>query len=263
MPRRRLAAVFAHPDDDTWIVGGTYLLAGDHLDLTVVVATSGEAGVISDASVATPETLATVREGEERAALAAAGQARANVHFLRYPDGGLAGVDHDELVGRIADVFRSARPEVVVSFGPDGGTGHDDHIAVSRAATDAFHLVRGELDGTDPTAFRRLLYGAVPQSDVDRWFEGMRARGEEVDPDAPFMPRGVPDDAIAILVDTSGVSDAKYGVLCNHETQVDDFQALVDDERNRMLAKETFVLAWPERLDGVPRRPASSVFDGL
>ena len=217
--------------------------------------------MISDASVATPETLGEVREGEERAALAAAGQPRADVHFLRYPDGGLAGADRGELVGRIADVLRSARPQVVVTFGPDGGTGHADHIAVSGATTEAFHLARSQAAGSDPTAFARLLYGALPQSDVERWFESMRARGEEVDPDAPFMPRGVPDETIAVLVDTSHVADAKFRALCMHETQLEDFHALADDERNRMLSKETFVRAWPERATNGPAE--SSLFERL
>ena len=185
--------MFAHPDDDTWGLGGTYAASGD-LDLTVVVATSGEAGLIADPALATRENLAEVREAEERASLAAVGQEGAAIHFLRFPDGGVAQADRAELVARIAEILRAARPEVVVTFGPEGTTKHDDHIAVSQAATEAFHEARGGAGGRrvrrGDAGLRRLFYVGIPQSELDGWFEMMRARGEEVDPDAPFMPRG-------------------------------------------------------------------------
>ena len=261
MARHRLAAVFAHPDDDTWMVGGTYLLEGSDLDLTVVVATSGEAGVIADESLATRDNLAEVREREERAALAAGGQAGADVHFFRYPDGGLGGVDSEELAGRIADVLRAARPEVVVTFGPDGGTGHDDHIVVSEATTEAFHRVRGEAGGDGGEGFRGLFYGSLPQSELDELYARWRSRGIDVDPDAPFMPRAVPDDAIDVRVDTSAVAKAKYEALMTHETQAPEIQGLADSDRDLIFAAESFVRVWPERT--APDPPAGSLFERL
>ena len=260
MARHRLAAVFAHPDDDTWMVGGTYLLEGDDLDLTVVVATSGEAGMIADESMATREDLAEVREREERAALEAGGRAGADVRFFRYPDGGLGDVDREELVRRIADVLRAARPEVVVTFGPDGGTGHDDHIVVSGATTEAFHRVREE-PGAEG-AFLRLFYGSLPQSELDELYARWRSRGIEVDPDAPFMPRAVPDGEIAVSVDTSRVARAKYEALMKHETQAPEIQGLADPDHDLIFAAESFVRAWPLRVAGADP-PASSVFEGL
>ena len=65
---RRVACVFAHPDDDTYGVGGSLALhAEDELELTVILATSGDAGRIADASLATRQTLASVREAEDLA----------------------------------------------------------------------------------------------------------------------------------------------------------------------------------------------------
>jgi len=259
--RHRLAAVFAHPDDDTWMVGGTYLLEGGDLDLTVVVATSGEAGLIADESLATRENLAEVREREERAALAAGGQTGADLHFFRYPDGGLGDVDREELVGRIADVLRAARPEVVVTFGPDGGTGHDDHIAVSEATTEAFHRVREEPGAGG--AFLRLFYGSLPQSELDELYARWRSRGIEVDPGAPFMPRAVPDDEIDVSVDTTAIAKAKYEALMAHETQVPEIQALADPDHDLVFARESFVRAWPLPADTGDDPSAPSLFAGL
>src|SRR5213593_1382451 len=149
----RLAAVFAHPDDDTFGIGGTVALHRDDLDLLVVQATSGEAGLIADPSLATRENLGEVRDQESRASYAALG-VEPELHFLGYPDGGLAGVDREELVGKITDLLVSFRPEVVVTFGPEGVTKHEDHITIHQAATDAFHRARERADG----GFHRLFY---------------------------------------------------------------------------------------------------------
>ena len=237
MPKRyRLAAVFAHPDDDTWMLAGTYVLSGDDLDLTVVVVSSGEAGMIADPSLATRENLAEVREAEERASLAAAGYADAAVHFFRYPDGGVAAADRAELVERIATVLREARPDVELGAG-----GPADEAGAP---------------------LQRLFYSAVTETDLARMYESMRAAGQEVDPDAPFMPRAVPDHTITVRVDTSGVADGKYAALSEHATQSDEIQAFTEVDRDLMLSAERFVQAWPPVTD--PDGPvAGSLFDGL
>jgi LmbE family N-acetylglucosaminyl deacetylase len=268
MPKRhRLAAIYAHPDDDTWMLAGTYLLHGDDLDLTVVVVSSGEAGMIADPSLATRENLAEVREAEERASLATAGQADAAVHFLRYPDGGVAEADRAELVDRLVAILKDARPDVVATFGPEGITQHEDHIAVSQATTEAFYKARDELGAGGPVdaagePLRRLFYSAVNETDLERLYAAMRAAGQEVDPDAPFMPRAVPDNALTVRVNTSSVADGKYESLMRHGTQEDEIHAFTDVDRELMLASERFVQAWPPVTD--PDGPtAGSLFDGL
>src|SRR5207247_977600 len=102
-------------------------MAGGLIDYTLIVATSGEAGLISDPALATRENLAEVREAEEREALARLGFAGAAVHFLRYPDGGLKHVPTDELMEKVAGILAEVKPQVVVTFGPEGVTGHEDH----------------------------------------------------------------------------------------------------------------------------------------
>ena len=59
-------------------------------------------------------------------------------HWLDYPDGGCADVDQDEAVRRVTTVMADVQPDTVLTFGPDGMTGHDDHKAVCRWATAAF-----------------------------------------------------------------------------------------------------------------------------
>lgn len=265
--RRRLAAIFAHPDDDTWMLAGTYLLGGDDLELTVVVVSSGEAGMIADPSLATRENLGGVREAEELASLAAAGQADATVHFLRYPDMGVVEADREELVNRLTAILRDVRPDVVVTFGPEGITQHEDHIATSQATTEAFYRARVELGAGGPVdapgePLRRLFYTGVTQAELDMFYAAMRAQGMEVDPDAPFMPKSVPEHTITVRVNTSSVAEGKYRALMEHATQQDEVRAFTDVNKELMLESERFIQAWPPVED--PQGPRSGgLFDDL
>jgi len=261
----RLAAVFAHPDDDTYGLAGTLAMSKGDVEYTVIVATSGEAGPISDPSLAARENLAQVRENEEREALRAAGAENPNVHFLRYPDGELKDVRREELVDKVAELLREARPQVVVTFGPEGITKHDDHITIGAATTEAFHKARGtetaELGSRD--AFQRLLYVGIPSSEIDRFWENLRARGEDVgDPEGPFMPRGVPDRTITHQVDCTGVLKSKIEALRAHRTQRDEMDQIPEDLQEEVLGYEWFVQAFPPVTEP-PARAAGNVFEGV
>jgi LmbE family N-acetylglucosaminyl deacetylase len=257
----RLAAVFAHPDDDTFGLGGILAKQGADIDYTLIAATSGEAGEISDPALANQENLGLVREGEEREALRELGFPDATVHFLRYPDGGLKDVPRDELVQRVAALLGEARPHVVVTFGPEGITRHEDHIAIGQAATEAFHQAR---DAAGKGAgFARLFYNAVPQSELEAFWQAVRAEGIDMgDPDGPFMPRGVPDHTVTARVDGSDVWERKLQALRAHRTQASDLTSIPLSIQKEFLAAESFVQAWPPvtNPDG-PR--LSSLFEGL
>ncbi len=241
---RRVACVFAHPDDDTFGVGGSLALhAGDELELTVILATSGEAGRIADASLATRETLASVREAEDLASWRALGL-DPDLRFLRHADGGLDRMPREALLAEVRGVLEAASPEVVVTFGPDGITGHEDHVTIGRIATEAFDDLRASASGT---AFSRLLHHAIPQGSIDRLNELLRERGlEPMDPTQPFMPRGVPDATIGARVDVSGVYERKLEAVRCHKTQA-ELEDVPFDLWPEMIATETFVVAWPER----------------
>jgi len=148
---RRLLGVFAHPDDEVFCVGGTLAQWAEAGGETMILcATRGEAGQIQDARAATRSTLGSVREYELRAACAQLGVR--HVECLDYGDGTLAEVDVATLAGHIATAIRAFQPDVVVTFGPDGGSGHPDHIAISRATTEACQVVARE-DGWLPQPY--------------------------------------------------------------------------------------------------------------
>jgi LmbE family N-acetylglucosaminyl deacetylase len=261
--RYRLAAVYAHPDDDTYGVAGSLALDGpEAIDYCLIVASSGEDGPIADPSLATRETLARVREAEQREALGRLGFAGAPLHFLRYPDGGVKHADHAEFAGRVGALLQGFRPHVVVTFGPEGITRHEDHIAVSQVATEAFHLARAGV-GDGEGSFLRLLYSAIPQTDLDRLWAELRSRGMQLlDPDAPFMPTGVPDGAITHRVDCRPVFRRKMDAIRAHRTQQVETDFIPEDLQPQVFGEECFVQAWPPVTE--PDHPVRGrIFDDL
>jgi LmbE family N-acetylglucosaminyl deacetylase len=168
----RLLGVFAHPDDETFCAGGTFArYAKNGAEIMVVSATRGQAGQIRDARVGTRRTIAAVREAELRLACERLGVA--HVRCWDYVDGTLAEAGFHRLVGQVVRVIREFRPDVVVSFGPDGGYGHPDHTAISAATTAACRQAGdaasypGQLAaGLAPHQADRLYHSYFPRHDV-------------------------------------------------------------------------------------------------
>lgn len=125
-----LAAIFAHPDDESFGCAGALALAHDAGAATrLLIATRGEAGGPEDRDEA---ELAHVRELEMICAAEKIGIDEVSV-LDGYPDGGVADLPFDRLVDDIAEWLADRRPAAVITFGTHGVTGHPDHIAVGSA----------------------------------------------------------------------------------------------------------------------------------
>lgn len=135
-----LLAIFAHPDDEAFSVAGT--LARCHRsgrELALVTATDGDAGRVSGVRADDRGEVAALRRRELLASAGVLGVDR--VFTLGHPDGGLDTMSGDLLVAELVALMRRLRPEVVLTFGPEGAPNtHADHRAVSRAASAAFLL---------------------------------------------------------------------------------------------------------------------------
>jgi LmbE family N-acetylglucosaminyl deacetylase len=148
--------IFAHPDDETLCAGGTFAkYAGAGADVRVISLTKGGAGQIRDAGAATRATLAVVREKE----LDAAGKqlGLTETICLDQPDGGLSDIDGRTLVTLASGLIGEFDPDVVITFGPDGFSGHPDHVAVGAAVTAACFEARS-------AASIRLFHCHLPRS---------------------------------------------------------------------------------------------------
>ena len=243
----RLTGVFAHPDDDVYLIGGTLLLNRGAIEPSLVFATNGAAGPISDPSLATRETLGAVRQTEQLAALEALGYAETPVTFLGHPDYYVPDVPPDRLSDEIEGRLRDLRPNVVVTFGSDGVTSHHDHIAVGAAATEAFHRLQEENEDASDAAFSRLYYVALARSEVDRFYSGVREGGFDYGEEGRvFDVTGVPDDLIAVRVDTRAVRDQKLAGILAHRTQLVEWERVPEPLRWIYLDQECFVQAYPK-----------------
>jgi LmbE family N-acetylglucosaminyl deacetylase len=171
----RLLCVFAHPDDEVFCAGETlarWVATGG--EAMVFSATRGEAGQIQDAHAATRSTLGAVREQELREACARLGVQ--HVQCLDYQDGALQEVGAATLAQDVAACIRAFTPDVVITFGPDGGYGHPDHSTISAATTLACHLIAHE-----GSRAPQLYYSAFPQQHrllshhLAHWLSGSRS----------------------------------------------------------------------------------------
>lgn len=247
---RALACVFAHPDDETFSSAATlagYAAAG--VACTVLCATDGDAGRNSGVPVGSREELGRVRRAELHQAAGILGVR--HVRSLGLPDGGLPRVDADALVGDMVRFLREQRPQVVITFGPEGGpNSHRDHRVISRLATAAFFLAGlpdawpDQLEGgaLAPHTARRLYYIS--------WDPPAPAAGGN--PGGP--PHAVP---LTARIDARPWADTKRGAFEAHRSQLslrDTFEALA------MTGSECYALAAGEPQ---PHRVVEDLFAGL
>lgn len=133
----KLLAVFAHPDDETFICGGTlakYAAAG--VEITLISATRGEMGRrMGNPPYLNRESIASAREEELREACRHLGIA--HLHFLDIRDKTVEFIEETELVARIGKYITELQPDAVLTFHEQWG-GHPDHCAIGRATRLAY-----------------------------------------------------------------------------------------------------------------------------
>ena len=131
---RPLLAVFAHPDDERVIGPLLSRLSREGREVHLVIATDGSKGVRDHAGVPAGEALAAARKLEAECAAKRLGVR--HLHLLGLEDGGLASFANlARLRSELEKVMTSVRPAAIITFGPEGGTGHPDHRLVGNVVT--------------------------------------------------------------------------------------------------------------------------------
>jgi N-acetyl-1-D-myo-inositol-2-amino-2-deoxy-alpha-D-glucopyranoside deacetylase len=236
----RLLFVHAHPDDETLTTGGTiahYVARG--ADVHVVTCTLGEEGEVigeryAQLAVDKADQLGGYRIGELTAALRALGIDEPQ--YLGGPghwrDSGMGGtprrrqqrfVDADmhESVGELVAIIRQLRPHVVVTYDPDGGYGHPDHIQTHRVTTEAV-AASGEDDYPgSPWRVPKFYWTVLATGAMDTGLKNLQdAPGQWIRISIEDVPFGYPDDKIDAVIDVTDCLPAKVAALRAHATQV-------------------------------------------
>lgn len=224
-----LLGIWAHPDDEAFLSSGLMAVARQRGERVVVAtATLGEEGV-QDPARWPPHRLAGIRRRELADSLAVVG---VDEHrLLGYGDGSLTRVPAQEAVRRVADLLEDVRPDTVVTFGPDGMTGHGDHRTVSAWVGAAWALSgrRAALWHATLTPRFHRTWGAL-NDEVGLWLDGARPPAT---PRARLVAEVVCDEALARL---------KYRALRAHASQIDSLALAVGEDRlRRWWAVESFV----------------------
>jgi LmbE family N-acetylglucosaminyl deacetylase len=260
MTTKRLLGVFAHPDDEGTMSGAILQYNTQGIESGLICATRGEVGEIADPALATPENLGQVRENEMREAANVLGVH--NLWFLDYRDSGMDGTPENgdprsfiqvsaaEVVGKLVEIIRQFRPQVMVTFDESGAYGHPDHIAIYRHTTSAFYAAADDVQYPElgpAHAVSKLYYGAFPRSIVQSMAEWMRSQDYEgsfrnLDPDK----LGIPDELISVWLDVESWRETKDSSWSKHRTQAGSarFREQLPEEIQRKWRKyECFQLA--------------------
>ncbi|QOV35822.1 N-acetyl-1-D-myo-inositol-2-amino-2-deoxy-alpha-D-glucopyranoside deacetylase [Streptomyces ferrugineus] len=277
-PARRLLLVHAHPDDESINNGATMAkYAAEGARVTLVTCTLGEHGEVIPPQLRhlTGAALGAHRLAELTAAMRELGVE--DFRLLggkgRYEDSGMMGIadnddpaslwqaDVDDAARALVEVILEVRPQVLVTYDPDGGYGHPDHIQTHRIAMRAAELAAGA--GWE---IPKIYWNRVPRTVAEQAFARLQV-------DLPALPFGkaatvadvpgvVEDERITTVIDGTAHGAAKAAAMRAHATQIDvaePYFALSNE-----LAQPLFTTEYYELAHGEPAaRPESDLFAGL
>jgi LmbE family N-acetylglucosaminyl deacetylase len=260
MPAPRLMAVLAHPDDESLGIGGTLAnYAAQGVETFLLTATRGDGGRYGshrpgDAQHPGRSALAKIREQELRAAASVLGVS--DVAFLDYGDQQLDRANPQEAIAAIVEHLRRVRPNVVITFGPDGAYGHPDHIAISQLTTAAV------VAAAEPT-ISKLYYIAWPESAWAAYQSAFKKLTSTVD----GVERHVvpwPDWAITTVIDTRPFCQTVWRAISCHQSQMTVYtqlEHLSPEHRDALWGSQSFYRVFSTVNGGRARE--TDLFEGI
>lgn len=235
-PKTSILAVFAHPDDEASVGPLLARYASEEHSVSLVTVTSGQLGVTAHAGIPAGEELARVREEEARCAASKLG-----IHppiLLGFQDQGISTPEAmAEIAGRLREIIEETRPSVLITWGPDGVTGHPDHRAVSNVVTQVFQ--QREMLQHRPD---RLYYVSYPED---------RLKGAAGQLGGLGSLHLVSGEFITTAVDCSGYMEQALEAMKCHKSQwTEEFIESANEMATRALENRVYLrqaLPAPER----------------
>lgn len=274
---KKLLAILAHPDDESFGSGGTLARYVDEgVEVHIVIATDGAAGSVVEEFENDRERLAEIRAKELETAVSILG---GTLHNLGYRDSGYINdpanehpdafiqADLDEAVCRIVKLIREIRPQVVVTHDPTGGYFHPDHIQCNKVVTPAFFAASDpdkypEL-GLPPHQPQKLYYNAFPNRWIKVFAFLMRLRGQDPtqvgrNKDIDMTRLGYPRKKVHTVINYRHYFDVKRAASKEHASQGGGGGGrnglLPEWVQRRFLANEMYIRAHPKTPDGFDER---------
>ncbi|MDP2966630.1 MAG: PIG-L family deacetylase [Pelolinea sp.] len=279
--KKVLLAVVAHPDDESFGMGGTLALyAKAGVEVYLICATKGEAGEVPAQMLEGFSSIGELREHELSCAASELGLAK--IHYLGYRDSGMSGSPEnnhpqalvqapvDEVAKKIALLIRNIKPQVIITFDPIGGYMHPDHIAVHNACVAAFKIAGDKaikLDNLSPFAPPKLYFHIFPRGLLKYFVKLMPLFGK--DP-SKFGKNGDIDLALIMNQDFPTHARINYRKVAEQREKASACHASQGGDRQsgyfltwilRLLStNESFMRAVPPPVKGHPER---DLFKGI
>lgn len=201
--------IVAHPDDESFLFAGTSLrFAEEGKRVVVVCATKGEKGKDRLDRNLSEEQMAEIRMKELKKACSILGCACED--YFKYPDGGLTKVDFRKLTQELKQQIEKYKPEIILTFGPEGVSGHLDHIIIGKAAIEA----------SKNSAHRvsEIWLSSMPHSGIDAFNEHLASRKIHHTHYQSTVLEGVADDKLK-MINITEYADQKHEALKAHQSQ--------------------------------------------
>jgi LmbE family N-acetylglucosaminyl deacetylase len=266
MPRHeplRLLAILAHPDDESLGFGGTLAkYAAEGVETSLVTATRGQRGRYrghrDGPEHPGADSLGAIREGELRQAAATLGIR--DVAVLEYRDADLDRASPSVVVPELAEHITRVRPDVVITFGPDGVYGHADHVAVSQFTTAA---IVEAASATRGHVVSKLYHMAWSQETFAAYHDAFSALGATVD-GVERRPIAWPDWMLTTTIDARAHWQTVWKAIRCHESQLTSYAhlaALTAEQHQVLWGRQCFVRVFSRVNAGRTRE--LDLFEGL
>ncbi len=201
--------IVAHPDDESFLFAGTTLkFEEEGNEVAVICATRGEKGADRLNRPLSEEQMAEIRTKELHVACGILGCVCKK--FFNFKDGNLDNTDINLIASELAEQLEELKPQIIMTFGAEGISGHRDHVTIHKAVLAALERVQ-----TKP---KELWLAGIPASMIEDFRNHMHQRKVHHSHFVKNDLQGVPDEKLT-QIDISKFRDKKLAAIKAHESQ--------------------------------------------